>query len=149
MCSQKWLSSNGKWGVGAVEWWIAFMCTWTAPPVPGVVRKRPENSWKLAVMRHKQSNLKITSLAFRINTALLSACTWPAPLELGASGVLGPFNSCQEHITHDRDAGLLCSTVDQRCLGLVESTDGFFSGLQLCCLIFPQAPVCPDVTHVH
>ena len=57
----------------------------------GADRPRPANSWKLAVMRHKQSNLKITSLAFRINTALLSACTWPVRLGPGASGVLGPF----------------------------------------------------------
>lgn len=54
-------------------------------------RMRPANSWKLAVMRHKQSNLKITFLVFRINTALLSACTWPVRLGLGASGLLGPF----------------------------------------------------------
>lgn len=57
----------------------------------GVDRTKPAHSWKLAVMTHKQSNLKITSLASRINTALLSACTWPVRLGLGASGVLGPF----------------------------------------------------------
>lgn len=69
--------------VNRLQVWIDFSTR------DGVDRTRPANSWKLAVMRHKQSNLKITSLAFKINTALLSACTWPVRLGLGASEVLG------------------------------------------------------------